>query len=323
MKKRKAFTLIELLVVIAIIAILVALLLPAVQQAREAARRTQCKNNLKQLSLALHNYHDVYQTFPAASQQSRRFGPSPFVAMLPYFEQGVIAQRYDSGAHSGAGGSTNDALTIPIKVFQCPSDPYSIGITQLGWTNYHTNHGTWVHLNGWDGAFAPNFRAGGKNSPGYLALRAMVDGTSSTAAFAEVANGPPRGSITRKFTDCFEFGTVSSTTTATVRSELLSKDWKTSSIAGGWNPPWRWRGYPWREGSVWRTGYNHLLPPNSACWRPNRNWWQLVTPASSYHTGMANASMCDGSVRSVSENIDGRVWEAVGSREGGEVVGDF
>lgn len=323
MQKRKAFTLIELLAVIAIIAILVVLLLPAVQQAREAARRTQCKNNLKQLVLALHNYHDVYRSFPSASQHPSTYGPSQFVAMLPHFEQGAIANQYDPGAHSGAGGSANDALTIPLNIFQCPSDPNSSGITALGWTNYHANHGTWVRFNGWDGAFAPNFNAGGGISPGVLSMNAFVDGTSTTAAFAEVANGPPNGAIIRRFSDCFEFGTVSATSTAMARSDMLGTDWNSASLAGEWSPPWRWRGYPWREGSIWRTGYNHLLPPNSACWRPNRNWWQLVSPASSYHTGTANAAMCDGSVRSVSENIDGRLWEGVGSREGGEVVGDF
>lgn len=317
--RRLGFTLIELLVVIAIIAILIALLLPAVQNAREAARRSQCRNNLKQLGLALHNYHDVYLKFPSASQSSATFGPSPFVAILSYLEQNAIADAYQSGGHSGASGSGNDVITIHLNVYHCPSDPNDRRDTVVGWTNYHSNHGTWVNISGWDGAFAPNFSAGGASSPGFLGLRDMTDGTTNTAVFAEVANGPAGGPM-RPVTDCFEFGTESSATLPAARSAFLARDWKTASSAGGWNPDWRWRGYPWREGSIWRTGYNHLLPPNSPCWRPNGDWWQLVTPASSWHSGIANVAMGDGSVRGVSESIDGLVWEAAGSRQGGEIL---
>src|SRR5262249_44313771 len=102
-----------------------------------------------------------------------------------------------------------------------------------------------------------------------------------------------------------------------------ARDWRTADFAGspGWGYPyWRYRGYPWREGSVWRNGYNHLLPPNQACWRPNGDWWQLVTPASSFHPGGVNVMMSDGAVRFVSETVDPNAWTAAGSRNGGEAI---
>ena len=91
---------------------------------------------------------------------------------------------------------------------------------------------------------------------------------------------------------------------------------ETAGTLGGWN----WRGYPWREGSVWRNGFNTLLPPNKPCYRPNGQWWELVTPASSYHPGGVNACFADGSVRFVSEAIDPDVWAAAGTRAGGEAL---
>src|SRR5207244_1534802 len=117
-------------------------------------------------------------------------------------------------------------------------------------------------------------------------LTDVTDGTSTTAAVAEVANGwytptpnPPRTKL-----DCYEYGStpIFSTLTA-ARSAFLARSWTTAGLAqlGG---DWRFRGYPYSEGSPWRGWYNHLLPPNSPCWRPN-NWWLIVSPASSYHAG--------------------------------------
>jgi prepilin-type processing-associated H-X9-DG protein len=100
----------------------------------------------------------------------------------------------------------------------------------------------------------------------------------------------------------------------------MAQNWQSAGLAGGWSPPWRWRGYPWREGSIWRTGYTHLLPPNSACWRLNGDWWQISPSASSYHTGGVNVALVDGSVRFVSSNVDTAAWTAAGSRNGGEPI---
>src|SRR5712692_3069036 len=84
-------------------------------------------------------------------------------------------------------------------------------------------------------------------------------------------------------------------------------------------PPWRYRGYPWAEGNIWRGWYNHLLPPNSPCWRTG-DWWQLVSPASSFHTGGVNVLLADGSVRFIAESVSADVWHAAGTRAGGEAL---
>lgn len=137
-RRQRGFTLIELLVVIAIIAVLVALLLPAVQQAREAARRSACKNNLKQWGLALHNYHDTYTVLPMgvarAGHPTQRWGPSFYAALLPYVDQAPLYNQLSfNGGHpgwTGGGGATGQTVNAPVvrgvvmSVMLCPSSPY-------------------------------------------------------------------------------------------------------------------------------------------------------------------------------------------------------
>jgi prepilin-type N-terminal cleavage/methylation domain-containing protein/prepilin-type processing-associated H-X9-DG protein len=322
-RERLGFTLVELLVVIAIIGVLVALLLPAVQSAREASRRMSCSNNLKQLGLAVQNYHDTFQQFPSGCLSSTLFGPSAHVYLLPFIEQQNVFDLYDPADHSGASTATvNDKpAKFRPKVYTCPSERNPRLDTVLGWTNYHTNHGTWVGTGGkrWDGLFGPTFDAGGAKGIQNIRMASVQDGTSHTAAFSEVCNGPVGGELDRK-TDCFEFSGSLSAVPATARATLQAQDWKSASSAGGWSPDWRWRGYPWREGSIWRNGYNHLLPPNSPCWRANGDWWQLISPASSFHPGGVNTAFCDGSVRLISDTVDGAAWEAAGSRDGSETA---
>ena len=333
--KNRGFTLVELLVVIAIIGILIALLLPAVQAAREAARRTQCNNNLKQLGLALHNHHDTFKFFPAGSLLSAQFGPSPLVFLLPFVEQDALREigfddtdlvNNPGALYSGATFGTNAANDIvsahKVPLFVCPSEQRLTRIdTRLAWTNYHSNFGAWVRVgNRWDGPFGPNFAAGGGPALKPQRMNEILDGLSNTAAFAEVCQGPPTpGGPPEKRADCFEGGTQTHATLAAATTAFQNRNWQTAGYATGWGiPPWRWRGYPWREGSIWRTGYNHLLPPNSPCWRPNGDWWHLVTPASSFHPGGVNMVRCDGSVRFVIDSISPRVWQATGTRAGSE-----
>jgi prepilin-type N-terminal cleavage/methylation domain-containing protein/prepilin-type processing-associated H-X9-DG protein len=324
--KRHGFTLIELLVVIAIIAILIGLLVPAVQKVRESAARLQCQNNMKQLGLAMHGYHDVFRKLPSGSYDANTWGPSALVFLLPHVEQSNIYRLFDTKQQSGStlGGTTPTSNDIAgqyrIPLLQCPSDPQQGESTLFGWTSYHVNYGIWVWATGWDGVFPPNFDpVSWTKSARHVRLTDIRDGTSNTGGLAEVCNGPyDAGSARDARTDCFEYGKLTTKDVVQARAALLAKDWRTAKFAGGWSPPWRYRGYPWREGSIWRGGYNHLLPPNSACWRPNGDWWQLVTPASSWHDGGVNVVFCDGSVRFISESVSPVAWTAAGSRAGGE-----
>ena len=320
--KRRAFTLIELLVVIAIIAILIGLLVPAVQKVREAAARTQCQNNLKQIGLGLHNYHDANRKFPGGcSLQWDKWGQSPQTMILPYLEQANTYKLFD--ITKGPYETTQNQLASSQKpaIYLCPSDPQQGAATPFGFTSYHANSGTWLYsAKCWDGLFGTEIAYSG--IPGQPAVRItdIADGASNTAAFAEVCNGPyDAGPAPGQRTDCFEFGAPPSSNPVTARAAFLAKDWKTAGFAGGWNPPWRYRGYPWAEGNIWRGWYNHLLPPNSPCWRTG-DWWQLVSPASSFHPGGVNALLADGSVRFIAESVSPDVWYAAGTRAGGEAL---
>ena len=319
-RRQFGFTLIELLVVIAIIAILIGLLLPAVQKVREASNRVHCQNNMKQLGVALHNFESTRGRLPSGSPQLFRSDSgylSPQVQLLPFIEQDNTYRLFNLDLGPFHAANLSAAQQRP-KVFRCPSEVLPADRNELGWTNYHANCGSWVHLGGWDGVFGPNYVPPGTSLPklGDVRLAEIADGTSNTTAFAEVCNGPgttgmPRG----ERTDCYEFGRPPPGDAAQARAAFLVGDWRTRPIP--WNGDWRWRGYPWAEGTVWRGWYNHLLPPNRACWRPNE-WWLLVTPASSYHAGGVNVLWCDGAVRFVAETVAPNVWLAAGTRNGGE-----
>ncbi len=326
-KRIGGFTLVELLVVIAIIGVLVSLLLPAVQSAREAARRTQCQNQLKQFGLALHNFESVTKRIPHGSEQMATWGPSVHTYLLPVIEQGSVFGQMNQGYAHGASAHTGTAQdvanhetgsTARPKIFRCPSEMNTFNGFVYGFTNYHTNWGSWVRVgNRWDGPFGTNFvpYTGGPPRMDAVRLAEIVDGTSNTLAFGEVSNGVGSDPKTRDpRRDCYLATRPSDPNPITVRSTLLAMDWRTAGTLSGWN----WRGYPWREGSIWRNGFNTLLPPNKPCFRPGAEWWELVTPASSYHPGGVNVCLVDGSVRFAPENIDGVVWMGAGTISGGE-----
>jgi prepilin-type N-terminal cleavage/methylation domain-containing protein/prepilin-type processing-associated H-X9-DG protein len=321
--RARGFTLVELLVVIAIIGVLVALLLPAIQAAREAARRTQCLNHLKQFGLAMLNHESALGKLPAGQTAPIAGGSdpayfSPIAQMLPYFEQTNLNNLLS--LEKPLYGAENYAAMLYAKpsVFLCPSDEQQGQSTDLGWSNYHANAGSWLNLGGWDGLFGPVNTIQNKDPLPAVALKNVVDGTSHTAAFAEVVNGlapywaPPTGGLPKA--DCFEFGALPNGDLTTVRNSFLQKSWQSASVP--WSGEWRFRGYPWAEGTMWRTWYNHLVPPNSICWIPGGDFWSIVSPSTSYHPGGANVLMADGSVQLASDDVDPNLWTDMGTREG-------
>lgn len=314
---RCAFTLVELLVVIAIIGVLVALLLPAVQSAREAARRMSCSNNIKQVTLALHNFETAHRRLPAG-EYTRTGYLSPFAMLSNYYEQSAVFQRIDlTKGPFDAGGNYNAARTQP-KFLICPSDPFPGRGEDMGWTNYHANSGSWAAINGWDGVFGAVANSGSIKGEPPRRFADVIDGLSQTCSFAEVVNGAGGKSKSPKSRfDCYEFPSTPTGTIAAARSAFLAQNWQTSNIP--WSGEWRWRGYPWTEGSPWRTWYNHIMPPNSTCWVPSRSdFWRIASPTSSYHPSGVIVSMCDGSVRFVTDRVAPNAWVAAGTRGAGD-----
>jgi prepilin-type N-terminal cleavage/methylation domain-containing protein len=315
--RRAGFTLIELLVVIAIIATLIALLLPAVQQAREAARRTECRNNLKQLALAAHNYLDVHRRLPLCLNASNR-PISVHAYLLPYLEQTTVYNLIDFNTNWNS--PTNAAARAArIPGFLCPSSPEVT--LPAGWagTNYRANQGSQILYaqpstdpsNSNFGMPAPN----GVFVPSMsLSIAEITDGTSNTAAFSEHPLGDFDNTQVSPF-DTFRPGTYPNTPDEAV-AQCRALDPNDLSLQGVSNV-----GAPWLQSYHSTTQYFHVAPPNSrSCMFPPG---RVATSARSHHPGGVTLALCDGSVRFVSESINLAIWRAVGSRNGGEVVADF
>jgi prepilin-type N-terminal cleavage/methylation domain-containing protein len=339
--KRRAFTLIELLVVIAIIAILVALLLPAVQQAREAARRTSCKNNLKQIGIAMHNYHDVHNQFPPSVGWNP--GPGPFtnerqgtfsdkVYMLPMLERanefGRVRNDQFPYAHWYRGDNT--ALSGRLPVFNCPSNANPNMNGPDGNFTYAINNGVQnysgtgtTRINGWEGRHngAASYigQAGNSNPP--VTFASITDGSSNTAAYSEFAidNFRPEPYAPKSFQ-------VKTWAGGNNHRELRQNCLATTASAdnGGGRHAMRGAGWAWSfvgQGSV----YSHNMNPNeTACHSNEGDWYgSTMMSASSWHTGGVQICLCDGSVKFISENIDFETWARVGVRNDGQVLGEF
>jgi prepilin-type N-terminal cleavage/methylation domain-containing protein len=336
--KRPAFTLVELLVVIAIIGILIALLLPAVQAAREAARRSSCSNNLKQLGIAIHNYHDTYKVMCAGgfsgprSRVNRQSEWSGIVQLLPYFEQGPL---YDLWSAPGAGASgtgyyypaswdgvPENQTQIPSLL--CPSDSPPVQKNSnalIGHKNYFFCYGT-TYARIWDresnGAFSGTHSARNPWVDPYRKFADIRDGTSNTIAMSERSHRPGNrnliGNVCRNTIDI-----------ATCVSFAVGNDYAPACTLTSWSA-----GELWSFGHPFWNGFVTVLPPNGpSCYNADDNPSNDpgIYTATSHHPGGVHTLMCDASVDFTAETIDSvlgksgfGVWGALGTKNGGEAT---
>jgi hypothetical protein len=338
--------LVELLVVIAIIGVLIALLLPAVQAAREAARRMQCSNHLKQWVIASHNYHDTYLAFPSAQntgQINSRFSPTycllPFIEQVPFYDL-IITNKYNPWD----GTTEGHLLRTNIPTVQCPSDP-TVKIP-----GGNCAKGNLVVCYG-DGSLQAN----GDVGPGHAQdvtlrgvylpriwknLSSVSDGTSNSISVSETVTGA-NSSLTNVKGGAANAGTAIQDGSANrikpsaCANVVLPGDRNT--LSNPWIHGDRWRACRFLDGYCFYSGFNTILPPNSPnCIRNGAETAWGFYSASSFHPGGVNCGLTDGAVRFVTDTVDtnglpdsdqGRnlqgespfgVWGAVGTPAGGE-----
>lgn len=362
MTKRKGFTLVELLVVIAIIGILVALLLPAIQAAREAARRTECTNNMKQLGLAVQNFHDTYQRFPCSTRDPifAGIGGSSWDRwgymglLLPYMEQANMFEELKeeigqsrpwwTGSYTRRDGSQYQCLAgKKINSFICPSDAQALHVIRddRAPTSYLCNRGDYsldFHWHESRGVF-------GRGDKTHHAMAGVVDGTSNTVLCAEAkigVIGSKRVTEAIARNVAVNNGTPPSICLAEVGpGNIFTGDVET----GDWQI-----GHRWLDAICPYTYFFTMLAPNGpSCSRRGEDW--AIVTASSYHPGGVNTVFVDGSTHFINESIDAGdptmtvqqmpewqggnrpqdymgsspygVWGALGTLQGGEATPTF
>ena len=346
--RRRGFTLIELLVVIAIIAVLIALLLPAVQSAREAARRAQCVNNLKQLGLAAHNYLSTHTVFPAQSLANRADATGSWSVswgdlILNQIEGGSMYNSLNFSLEMTNGANTTVGFSY-VGTYLCPSestkarpgDPWAPH-------NYAANVGGPGTIKQWTGTIVPgkNPWYNNSNNAGGIGVESILDGTSNTAMFSEhligIGDGTNNGpfvlrndslakramfimAITLKPDD-----TVNGAANALKFAQMCQNIPGSTKSQGTRNVGTHWNlGYAY---AIPNNAYNHVNGPNNPrCTYTNSedtNWWcgTLCSAApTSNHPGGVNVGFGDGSVKFIKDTVAMQTWWALGTRSGGEVI---
>jgi prepilin-type N-terminal cleavage/methylation domain-containing protein/prepilin-type processing-associated H-X9-DG protein len=339
---QRGFTLIELLVVIAIIAILVGLLLPAVQKVREAAARAKCTNNLKQIGLALHSYHDANGVFPAgyidgntnpASTPDNDVGPGWGWAsyVLPYLEQGNVFNQINFSQGVGLGSNVQ-VSQMPLAIYQCPSDPYQQSFTVWP-TSVVVAHGNYIGCNGWVECFG---NAGGNYNPSSDGGGAE-DGDGANAPTGLAGDGLFYRNSRNRIANITDG--LSNTVIVGERCGAHSPTTWTGAVTGGRCPAWM-ATQPWTipytpPGSAPNTGngtaydnadydealvlghgnLTHLPNADNPFFDPDTFW--------SMHIGGANFLFGDGSVHFLSSGINPPTYQGMMTIAGGELPGDY
>jgi len=335
----QGFTLVELLVVIAIIGILVALLLPAVQAAREAARRMQCGNNLKQIGLALHNYHDIYKSFPPARVRIANSPVTPdtwltsninwLARILPQIEQQPLYDRIDFSVYPGDTAAVNAPVRqVVIAAYRCPSDPGRGGFPWVdptgvrrsgpaiaasdGPTNYMGSIGHDRILQ----TSAPNSRGmmvegrtnwTNRSGGGTITMADFLDGTSNTLAISEAIIGHPSSRVNSTMTNP---DLVTPTDNGCGPNSILGTGATSAARGFSW-----FRGY--EPASIIFTT---VMTPNSRLWDCGANSDQSMFAARSVHPGGVQVGMADGSTHFVASTIDFNTWKFLGGTKDGNPV---
>ena len=358
---RPGFTLVELLVVIAIIGVLVGLLLPAVQQAREASRRMQCSNNLKQLGLANHNYHSAFQKFPASQSGTTNQGQNGhgrrlngLVALLGFIEQAQIHDMIWNHPNGRGGLRPHIASFQPwstqLETLRCPSDVFNFGAggqgagATLGRTSYAWSRGDSADRTYWGGNGTREVNTRGMTTRIFtLRIRDVLDGTSNTVHMAERGIAEfARGSldnarlVTGTARDVHAQNDLRDTPGICSAERGNGAFYRDSTVVDGFH------GDRWADFSGQRSAINTVLPPNGpSCCTGGGNGGNCLTSliaATSYHTGGVNILRVDGSVQFITDSIDTGnpglrapnsgaspygIWGALGTKDGSEVVGAF
>jgi prepilin-type N-terminal cleavage/methylation domain-containing protein/prepilin-type processing-associated H-X9-DG protein len=340
--RRVGFTLIELLVVIAIIAILIGLLVPAVQKVREAASRGQCQNNMKQLALAMHNYHGANKKFPKNAYGGID-GRAPWNSwenfsanykLLPYIEQAPLYALFSFSVSFGTNANgTNAPMQQQLSIFLCPSAPsYNRPNTSV-WNGPGCNY-AWC-----SGSSLYTGQAGSTRFNGMIdiynehRIAEVTDGTSNTIFLSEVLSGTALsgGSISYPY-DIFYAGSDN------LFNSVVDKNFATpAEVTAIGSASLAAKNGLGNNGSLWAwyahgdTLFNTSAPPNwqypssggSCCPGGAQDWGVGIIPPRSKHTGGVNAAMGDGSVRFITDSVDPLTFQRLGNMKDGGVLGDF